>query len=543
MKNYPISPLAAGFWAMLASFLFFSCDGGPVDCGCDELACEVCADKIEILESRYSKQYLEDANGYHELIAAFHAATNPSGSAGTVKDQIDLYFDMSDGMYEKVQEAEAQGTGLLTDLINVSTSVGNKLSYFRLESGTGEKIRPIEEPNVRQYVRTVSNYNSSFNYAPLDTAVAVIVRNHDRQSIFITDGELARSDIRGAVDPGLAWAVKPFTEWLSQGNRLDFVVMPTSRDERLFFIFFTPQKLANRTNSGIEAFLEATRDVNRNEGYRHLKFTINDYRLEQQDDGRAKDQVGLNSTLVYNVGYYSPRYAVEDGYTHLHFDDIQAFAEFTEAFAAGDFNGDFDPKLDEKNKLFFNLQLTNEFINYQIANLDLKVEDFTQALGAYMDYQRCGRADTAIYIDEEGNKQTFWCNPYAGCADTTACIFPESQWRGSPIADLFTLHEESVLKEEANAFRTASIAIKPVASDKFDVNALYNMGCARLDLYIRDVNYDPKKQDFDLLRWPYEGRYNTGLSESIRLAMRDLKPQNRLIYTYYITFPAESLAL
>ena len=540
---YPALPFRTLGLALLAALTLAACNGGTPDCGCEPLVCETCEDKIETLENRYSQRYFQNAAGYHDLIADFHRATNPSGSAGVVTEQIDLYFDMSDGMYQKVQEAESQGTGLLTDLINVATSVGNPLAYYRLESGTDAKIRPITDRNVKQYVRTASNYSSRFNYAPLDTAVAAIVANHDRQSIFVTDGELARQDIRGAVDPSLAWAVRPFTAWLKEGNRLDFVVMPTSRDERLFFIFFTPQKIANRPNSSIEAFLEATRDVNRTDGYRHLKFTINDYRLEQQEDGRARDQQGLNSTLVYNVGYFAPRFAVEEGYAHVHFEDIQGFAEFVERFAAGDYNGDFDPKLDEKNKLFFNLVLTNEFVNYQVANLDLKVEDFTQALGAYMDYQRCGMADTAVYIDEEGNKQVFWCNPYAGCADTTQCGFPAEAWRGSPIADLFTLHEESVLKDTPNAFRTATIAIKPVAAEKFDVNALYNMGCARIDLYIRDVNYDPGKQDFDLLRWPYEGRYNTGLSESIRLAMRELKPENRLIFTYYLTFPVESLAL
>ncbi|GAB4430517.1 MAG: hypothetical protein OHK0039_49180 [Bacteroidia bacterium] len=513
------------------------CKSGGTDCGCEELVCETCSDKIQQLEDRYDQQYLASADGYHKLIADFHNATNPSGSAGQVLNRTDLYFDMSDGMYDKIQEAETQGSGLLTDLVNVLSSVGGDLAYYRLQA-EGEPVVPINSSNVKQFVRTAANYNASFNYAPLDAGVEAIVRNHDRQSVFITDGELARK--QGSIDPTIAWAVESFTQWLREGNRLDFVVMPTSKNERLFFIFFTPRKLANRDNSAIEAFLEATRDVNRS-GYSHLKFTISDYRLEKKDDGRPAKETGLNSTFVYNVGYYDPQLALDDGYEHIHLDDIESYVKFVEAFAAGDYNGDFEPQLDEKNKIFYNLLLTNEFINYQIANLDLRVEDFTAPLASYMNYQKCTQADTAVYIDEEGNKQVFWCNPAAGCRDTSACAFDEAQWHGRVVPEVFVLHEASTIQKGTSDFNTALVAVKP--SPNLDVNTLYELGCIRLDLYIRDVIYDEKKQDFDLLKWPFKDRINSGLSESVRLAMRDLKPQNRLIYTWYLTFPVESLAL
>ncbi|MEM7660542.1 MAG: hypothetical protein AAF399_30850, partial [Bacteroidota bacterium] len=381
-----------------ALILGAGCGSSALDCNCDPDACYSCEEKIYALESEFEGQYLSDPNGYHDLIAGYHRASREDGSAQAVLEQIDLYFDMSNGMYDKIQEAEQQGTGLLTDLINVVSSVGQSVEYFRLETGASEKIQPIQQANVKTYVRTAKNYNATYNYAPLDTAVEVMVRKHNRQSVFITDGELAKRGIPGAVDPTIGWAVKPFTQWLEEGNRLDFVVMPTKKNERLFFIFFTPRKMAERGNNAINAFLEATANVNRNEGYSHLKFTVNDYRLEKVDDGRKENERGFNSTFVYNAGYYSNQVNLEDNYEHVHLDDIQAFTEYMDAFSQGEFNGDFEPQLDEKNKLFYNLQLTNEFINYQIANLSLEATDISRPLYEYMGYLKCQEADTAVFI-------------------------------------------------------------------------------------------------------------------------------------------------
>ncbi|MEO1451818.1 MAG: hypothetical protein AAFV07_19970, partial [Bacteroidota bacterium] len=318
------SILRSTTWFALLGLLWLSGCGGGADlaCDCQPEACETCTDKILDQEDQVYKTYLEDADDYHRLIGEFHHATQGEGSAANVLKQADLYFDMSDGMYAKITEAEAQGSGLLTDLVNVVTGSGNQARYYRLERNSPDKFVPLEGNNVKSFVRNPRNYKSEYNYAPLDTAVDKIVARHDRQSILITDGELAKRSIAGAVDRGDAWAVKAFKQWLGEGNRLDFVVMPTKKDERLFFIFFTPQKVADSKNI-VDGYLEATRDVNNAEGYQHLKFSINDYTLTRKEDGRRTNENGYNSTFVYNVGYYSPKVDLASGFEHLHIDDIQ----------------------------------------------------------------------------------------------------------------------------------------------------------------------------------------------------------------------------
>lgn len=510
--------------------------GGPaVDCNCEVEACDACEEKIARLEENFYAQYLEDGQKMYRLVQGFEQASQKQGSAREVSDHIDMYFDMSSGLHQKVSQTRRGNTDLLTDLINIVSR--SPATYYRLNAKLSNPLERIDNRqvgDVKVFVRNPANYNNANNYAPLDTAVAEIVRKHDRQSIFVTDGELARQNIPGIVDPSMAWALQPFTQWLGEGNRLDFVVLSYPNQERLFFIFFTPEKLANAPNSAIEAFLEATADLKRNDSYGHLKFTINDYRLSKEEDGRPRNESGINSTFVDWVMDYERRGGPEQGFEHIHVYDPKVFYEYIEDFASGKFNGDFRPELDEKNKLFYQLLLTNEFINYQIANLAVEVQDISRPLQAYQDYLKCQQADTAMVVDEQGDKHTYWCNPYLNCEDPARCSFGPEDARGRRVAELFELHEESVMEQGGDGFSTARIAIRPVKN--FNVDAWWETGMFRIDLFIEDVRYDEKKQDFELLKWPYKNTINTGLSESVRLAMRELKPQHKRIYSYYITY-------
>ena len=252
------------------------------NCNCEEEVCLACDEKINSIEDKFARNYLDDATGMFKLIENFHRDTRETGSAKGLVDQVDMYFDMSSGLHQKVMDTRRGDKDLLTDLINIVSR--ENAHYFKLIAESQNKLVSLsnsEVGDVKVFVRNPDNYNKENNYAPLDTAVEAIVNNHDRQSIFITDGELARKNIPGVVDPSAAWAVGPFTQWLSEGNRLDFIVLTYANQERLFFIFFTPEKLANKRSSLIETFLEATKDLKRNDSYKHLKFTINDYLLEK----------------------------------------------------------------------------------------------------------------------------------------------------------------------------------------------------------------------------------------------------------------------
>lgn len=511
------------------------CGGGApaVSCDCAQEVCEACEDKLLQLEDEFYDQYLQDAQRTHRLITGLHKELHETRSAREVKEQVDMYFDMSSGLHEKVSQTRRGDTDLLTDLINIVSR--SPATYYKLNAEANNQLEPIDNQlvgDVKVFVRNPANYNAANNYAPLDTAVATIIEHHDRQSIFITDGELARKSIPGIVDPSMAWALRPFTQWLSEGNRLDFVVLTYPDGERLFFIFFTPERMAEDPNNMIEAFLEATADLKRDDSYGHLKFTINDYRLAKAEGQRLQKERGLNSTFVDWVVDFEKQENLPLGFEHIHVYDEKAFFQYMDDFANGKFRQDFVPEYDEVNKVFYDLILTNEFINYQIAELDVQVEDLSQAYQGYQRYLKCQQADTVNVIGEEGDKFTYWCNPYQNCEDTTACRFTPSGIRKVP--ELFTLHEETVMAPDANQFNTAKVAIRPAPN--FNYDNWWEIGTFRINLYIKDVNYDEKKQDFELLKWPYKNTVNTGLSESVRLAMRELKPQDKLIYSYYLTF-------
>ncbi|MCP3932202.1 MAG: hypothetical protein GY705_24285 [Bacteroidetes bacterium] len=522
------------FWVLAIFFGLFSINscktGSSYECNCEELICEECDEVITKINDDFESTYLLDANGFQKLLAQYHAATNPSSSAQHVSEKVDVFFDMSTGMKSKIR-AEGGNDGLVSYLLNV---VPNNSNYFVLNSRGYEPLK-VSDPKV--HIRVNENYTANNNYAQLDSTIAAISRHNDRQSILVTDGELAIQDkTNNYLD--IAWAKEHFTKWLGGENRIDFVVTPIG-EERLFFILFTPWKLSgkNETQSIVSKFLNSTDNAGKSDRYELLTFTINDYYLEKQSDKRPIQEDGINSTMIdwMGVEMYSRFVELPSAYEHIHFEDQEAFLQYVDDFTNEEYKEDFVKTLNERNKLFYNLRITNEFIQYQIANLGLEVKDFTDDFKGFADHLKCQQSSTVEYEDEEGDTQTFWCNPWFDCEDKSACNF-NSNRRGRNVPELFELHEESTIQKNQKSFNIAEIAIKP--AENFDFDNWWNSGLLRIDLYIKDVDYSPK-QNFNLLKWNHKNGQNIGLSESIRLAMSELKPSNKLFFSYYLTFPIE----
>ena len=428
INSNPPDILRKAFLILLMPLMVFlaGCSSNPcpaTECDCAAEVCDLCIDAIAAVDENICNTYLFEASGYQKLIDGFHTVTHQTGSADKVAERMNVYLDFSDGMNYKVNQAETEA-GLLTDLVNILSA--EKVDYFRLRAEKGNEIEQLAESiggNIQSFVRNVNNYNSSHNFAPLDVAVETIVKTNDRQSIFITDGELAiENRPGGSVDPSFAWALGAFRQWLGEGNRIDFVVMPV-KEERLFFIFFTPRLLAGQDYSMVEAFLEATTDAKKRDRYHHLKFTLDDYQLEMADTGRPVNQTGLNTTFVDWVVDYSLGFNLDKGYEHIHIEDAENFKNYLIDFERGMYDEDFDPNLKERNKLFYDLLFTNEFVNYQVADLEVKAEDITQPVNAYLNYLRCQDATSVSFEDEEGATQTYWCNPWARLRGTNrVCI-------------------------------------------------------------------------------------------------------------------------
>ncbi len=521
----------------MAFAFLLSCGKDPCPasvCACDEEACDACAEAIADLDARFCETYLSDDAGWHRLIQAYHQQLSPNPGLAAARPLVDLYLDMSDGMRIKIQKAEEEA-GLMTDLVNVLS--GREVAYFKLKDEANQVIEALPADyggDIRSYIRDARNYNANNNYAPLDAAVDTITRHPDRQSILITDGELARTGVSaGSIDPTLAWGTKSFKSWLAGGNRIDFIAKAV-RNERLFFIIFTPRALANDPKNVIEAYLEATGDLGKREQFTHLKFTLNDYRLERAEDSRPEQEQGLNSTFVDWVADYHVATHLPEGYQHIHIGDAGVFKQYVWDFAENGFTDDFVPTYNERNKLFYNLIFTNEFVNYQVADLDLVAYDIDGPVAGIMSNLKCRAAKPLTFEDLDGRQRTVWCNPENTCQDTTQCrIAPESM-TGRALQEVFTLHEESNITVDANDRRTARLAIRPAAN--FNPDALFESGALRIDIFIKSVNYSDERQNFSILQWDFRGGKYTALSEGIRQAMRELKPEQRRIFTYYLTF-------
>lgn len=528
------------FLVLVLALLIASCGRN------NQYVCEGCEEKSALIDEKMEKYYdLSTGN----LIEDFHRYINPEEKTEII-DSIDCYIDMSNGMSVPFIEDRNTRT-LFADLRNCLPK--NKTNYLSVSGAVeNQEIQRLPDRNIDSYLANPSNFSEK--YSPLDSAIIRIVNHPNRQSIFVTDGELARRKDKWkkknggftSINPEEAWAREEFKKWMNQGNEIDFIIMSFKPGYhkahvdtmRLFFIFFTPKQLALSGKNQCRRFLESTKNANHLD-YTHLNFSRNAYNLQRNpESNRRFEEVGLNMAYIGEFdGYFEMNLNKELNYQHIHlFKEKEDFNIFINNFI----DGNLDKYMDagEKNKFLYDLLITNEFVNYEILELGIGVKNITEDLENFLSYKRCMMSDTVILTDPETlEKDTVWCNPEFDCQDTSVCRFAFDTQNSRNVFQLHKSFMEGWQNVNGNK-REGNIAIKPFDAEKFDYDAFAEMTHFKVDVMITDASYK-EQADFALLKWRDKQFLNPemrGLFYSMKYAMENLKPKNQVIFSYYFTF-------
>lgn len=522
---------------ILFSFLIFLSLGLLTSCGpastCD--ACEGCEEKCAALEEQ---MYDYEELGNHTLIREYHRLTQEKNSADVSDDSTNVYVDISNGMRQPLTR-DTEIKGLFSDLRNLL--LDEDPAFHQLYGNSITRMKPMSKGELDSYFHNEKNYNQA--YAPLGQAVDEIAANPGRESVLITDGELWTSaQPYPTSNHSYAWGAAGFRKWLEGDNEIDIVIRtfsPKGRSGisqmRFFMIFFTPRDKAITNESLVGDYMKKLTNSGKEGLITHLNFSQNAYKLQDLNPNNLpKDEAGLNSVMASNWLYTIDRQPARR-FQHIHYEDKPAdFVDFMNNFVDGEYNDEMDRRA-ERDKLFYDLEITNHFVNYDILEVKARTYDMTRPLAELRKHIRCTISDTVIITPDEGSmaKDTIWCNPEFDCRPASEC--GDYSPTVSSISEMFDIHEEFYNNWEPEDESKGNIAIRPAKT--FNPDNLYNYSHFKIEVYIEEAKYK-EREGFELLAWRDNSSSSpqvNGLQESMKQAMESLEPKDKVIYTYYLT--------
>ena len=525
-------PQAAFLFPCIFLFLITLFAGCSPSSMCEE--CEGCEEKCGLLEDKMTSW--EDLSN-HQMIREFHRLTQEKNSADTSDDSTDVYVDNSDSMQQPLTR-DNDIKGLFSDLRNLLLDANP--AYFEVYKDAIHRMKPMSRGELDTYFHNAKNYNQY--YAPLGKVVDRIAENPGRQAVLITDGELwTKAQPYTSSSHSFAWGAKGFRKWLEGNNEIDIVLRsfkPRGRkgikEMRFFMIFFTPRDKAISGNSLIADYLKKLDNSGKSNLVTHLNFSQNAYTLKDLNpQNLGQDEAGLNSVIAANW-LYEREVTPTRRYQHIHYQDKPSkFVDFMNNFVDGNYTEEMDRR-SERDKLFYDLEITNNFVNYDILQVKARTTDLTLPLAQLRKHIRCTISDTVININEAtGGKDTVWCNPGYGCRPPTACgDFTPTQ---AVIPEIFDIHEEFYSNWQPEDKSKGNIAIRP--AQNFNYENLIDYTHYKIEVFIKEAKYK-EREGFELLAWKdtsYPNPEVSGLQESLKQAMESLEPENKVIYTYYLT--------
>lgn len=457
-------------------------------------------------------QLVPDPEFSSELIEDF--VKNKAELKEALPDKYSAYLDFSDGVNLAYNDAETKE--ILRSILNSIN--GDDATYYSLADHKMDTIAGNPD-DIFKKATDPKQYNHQA--APVRTALENIVKE-GKPAILITDYE----EYDGKTIHKGAFAKPYFVDWLKNDNQITFLIVnykEKNKDKKLFFTIFdgNPNKLTAKILDAIKG-----------KASNFEKFVMSNSNYEVKTDylaankgGNYHTEDGLDNVSCVQEDVNEPdRFTLMPQYKAEYYPLLASYTE-----VAVNANG-----IQNESKPFPPYSFTNFlqhiFFNFQNfayddVELDVKVSNAQADYNKYWQYvyafnqekPELGVKDNPFF-DEKGNLRSEW--KYA------------EQPLGE-IKDMFDL-EDNPSKGDPKAktfpgFKEYGIAF----DDEFDctqINGANLSDLIRVDIVIKDVD-DKDKEDIEkLFKW---GDYDN-LSESVRLALQEVRPIGKVVYTYYI---------
>lgn len=463
--------------------------------------------------------------GLARRIAAYNDLKSPD-PANTKKGNPALYIDFSAGINNAFKDPII--SGLMSECFN--TVLAEKFDVFKLGSN---QIRPLAINNTAELGQKISDPKEYLDiWAPIQAAVEKIA-NGDNDALLITDFEewQNKTEITNT-----AYLKIPFSKWLAKGNTIHFFIADYKEGAVNKHIYFAIFNCGNANSSGLISKLE-TKLAPLNARFdlsTHAYHLFTDYPGEKSGgifyDNHAKTEKQKN-ILDLKEGYSN---GLKSGNLYEFYPlgiDWKTIAETHDAYKSQN----------QFNDIFRNLfiDLSNED-SYAYGGFEVKTYDITGDFDSYAKSVEVvhhqpklakGNNGEARFAEDEKD-------PIAlGCYNADGTVKAEYKYLPAPpvaVAEVFSLNGELFKNTKKSNIKKAEFGIS--FDPKFQLKHIPDLnGLLKIDIVLN--NAEPKVDDPKLGKFKWinaKGVPNIGLYESVKNTLLELKPANKVIYSYYI---------
>ncbi|HTE01457.1 MAG TPA: hypothetical protein VK668_19355 [Mucilaginibacter sp.] len=458
-------------------------------------------------------------------VATYNDFKSPN-SANTKKGNPALYIDFSAGINNAFKDPVI--SRLMSECFN--TVLADKFDVFKLGSN---QITPFAINNTTELGQKVSDPREYLDiWAPIQAAVEKIT-NADNDALLITDFEewQNKTEITNT-----AYLKIPFSKWLTKGNTIHFFIADYKQGAIDKHIYFTIFNCGTPNSSSLITKLESKLAP------LNARFDLSTKAYKLSTDYPSDREGGL---------FYDKNAKTEKQKNILDLKD-----SYVNGLKNGNFYEFYPLGLDWKtinethdaykgqnqfNDLFRNLfiDLSNEdcysYENFDVMTYDISIDfvNYSRSIEVVNHKPKLTKGNNGEpkVADEEKDAIALGCyNPDGSVKD---------EWKYKPVSptavpDFFLLNKQLFKNTKSGDIKKAEFGIS--FDPKFKLKDLPDPnGLLKIDIVLNTAEPKVDNPKLNKFKWiNAKGVPNIGLYESIKNTMQELKPTNKVIYSYYI---------
>lgn len=450
------------------------------------------------------------------------------------QDSIEAYFDFSDGMNWAYQNDTTKN--ILKDIVNkISNENGAKVYSI-----ADDMITLLPEKTTTLFNSIMSSASYTKMYAPIEKTLARIIES-DNNALLVTDFEEYTPD--GKIQTA-AFASKYFEEWLNRGYDIKFYITDyteKSLTKHLYYILF------NTKNHALQEKVEEA-IKGQPENYKEFQLSTNPCKLttnymgaayggcyhdsSHQDVVSGTDESGTaESYCNYNLEGYVATIIQDSPFfksvRRLNAEYYPMGVTWADIVKNAKDTSDFTDLL---RNLFVDLTFQDSYI---VNRLDVIATDVQQDMDAYISSLMPQIVGTPEMVDDGmGGLVAAPTKDQEPYYDERGNVLPEyiyTPQTSAQIMDTFEMNQTLF----ANTMRTDPSKVEIGIDLKTGFGGTicgYNQGdMIRLDIVIAKCEPNTSRLS-SLFSW--DG--NSNLADAIKNTLQNMKPENRVIYSYFI---------
>lgn len=455
------------------------------------------------------------------------------------QDSIEAYFDFSDGMNWAYQNDTTKN--ILKDIVN---KVSNE-NGVKIYSMADDQITLLPEKMTTLFNTIMSPTSYSKKYAPIEKTLERIIKQ-DNNALLVTDFEEYTTD--GRIQTA-AFASKYFEEWLNRGYDIKFYITnytEKSLSKHLYYILF------NKNHALQEKMEEAIKGQPKN--YKEFLLSTNPCKLTTnyigaayggcyhdsslQDVVSGTDESGNNesycnfnlegyaATIIQNSRFFKtvPQLNAEYYPMRAAWPDIVKNAE-----GASQLEGS-ERYTDLLRGLFVDLSNHDSYI---VNRLDVIATDVQKDMDSYINSLMPQVVGAPQMVDDgTGGKVASPTSEQEPYYDEKGNVLPEyiyTPQSPSQIMDMFVLNQTLFSNTMTTDPSKVEIGIDLKPGFSGNVGGYTPGDMIRLDVVIAEC--EPNISELSTL---FSWGGNSNLADAIKNTLQNMKPDNRVIYSYFI---------